>query len=217
MTTPATARRAEAIRRRLAALEGADEIVIYDLEYTAWEGSLARNWGGDAEYRELVQIGAVRLANQQGYPEIASFERLALPVFNPALSDYFTKLTGITNADLAAGGESFEEVITDFAAFVGVAKIVAANGDDATCLSENCGWRGVVMPISAERTLSLRPMFMAALDLPREQTISSDLPQHLGLAMDGPAHTGLADARAIALALREIFANFNAQVEDLRC
>ena len=40
MTTPAIARQAEDIRRRLAALGTADEIDIYDLEYTAWEGSL---------------------------------------------------------------------------------------------------------------------------------------------------------------------------------
>ena len=59
------------------------------------------------------------------------------------------------------------------------------------------------MPIAADRTLNLRPLFMAALGLPREQTVSSGLPQRFGLAMDGAAHTGLADARAIALALQE--------------
>ena len=176
MTTPGITRQAEDIRRRLVALGTADEIDIYDLEYTAWEGSLARNWGGDGEYRELVQIGAVRLANRQGYPEITSFERLALPVFNPVLSDYFTKLTGITNTDLASCGEPFAGVIEGFAAFVGAAKIVAANGDDASCLSENCCWRGVVMPIAADHTLNLRPLVMAALGLLREQTVSSDLP-----------------------------------------
>jgi hypothetical protein len=41
MTTPATTRQAEDIRRRFAALGTVDEIAIYDLEYTAWEGSLA--------------------------------------------------------------------------------------------------------------------------------------------------------------------------------
>lgn len=69
-----------------------------------------------------MQIGPARLANWQGYPVIASFERLALPVFNPVLSDYFTKLTGVTNADLASGGEPLAGVIGGFAGFVGQRK-----------------------------------------------------------------------------------------------
>ena len=32
--------------------------VVYDLEYTAWEGSLERNWGGPNEDPEIIQIGA---------------------------------------------------------------------------------------------------------------------------------------------------------------
>jgi inhibitor of KinA sporulation pathway (predicted exonuclease) len=194
----------EYVRQRLAALPVGEAIIIHDLEYTAWQGSLSRRWGGEGEYRELVQIGAVKLTNSDGFPEIASFERLCLPVFNPDLSDYFTNLTGITNTDLATGGGSFEDVIADFTAFAGPDALVAANGDDAVCLGENCEWRGVVMPISAGRFLNLRPLFMAFLGLPRNETISSDLPAKFGLAMEGIAHTGLGDARAIALALREL-------------
>lgn len=60
------------------------------------------------------------------------------------------------------------------------------------------------MPIEDGRMLNLRPLFMAYLDLRREETISSDLPARFGLTMEGAAHTGLGDARAIALAMREI-------------
>jgi inhibitor of KinA sporulation pathway (predicted exonuclease) len=194
----------EYVRRRILDVRHGTPIIVYDLEYTAWEGSLARRWGGEGEYRELVQIGAVKLEMADGFPEIASFERLCRPGFNPELSDYFTGLTGISNADLARAGNAFEAVIAAFAGFVGDSPVVAANGDDARCLVENCGWRGVPMPIDESRTLNLRPLFMAHLDLPREKTVSSDLPGLFGLAMEGAAHTGLADARAIALALREV-------------
>lgn len=192
------------VRRRLLDLRAGETIVIHDLEYTAWEGSLARRWRGDGEYRELVQIGAVKLECDGAWTEISAFERFSLPEFNPVLSDYFTALTGITNADLAREGRPFHQVITDFAAFVGDSRIVAANGDDARCLVENCGWRAVEMPIEAARMLNLRPLFMAALNLPRAETISSDLPRLFGLQMEGAAHTALADARAIAQALREL-------------
>jgi inhibitor of KinA sporulation pathway (predicted exonuclease) len=194
----------EYVRQCLAAVAEGAAIIIHDLEYTAWEGSLARRWGGEGEYRELVQIGAVKLANSDGFPEIASFERLCLPVFNPELSDYFTNLTGITNADLAVAGGSFEDVIRDFTGFAGADALVASNGDDAVCLGENCEWRDVAMPIGADRFLNLRPLFMAFLELLRDETISSGLPARFGLAMEGIAHTGLGDARAIALALREL-------------
>ncbi len=36
-------------------------VVVYDLEYTAWEGSLERNWSGPNEDPEIVQIGAVKI------------------------------------------------------------------------------------------------------------------------------------------------------------
>ena len=35
------------------------KIVVFDLEYTAWEGSMGRCWSEDWEHREIVQIGAV--------------------------------------------------------------------------------------------------------------------------------------------------------------
>ena len=38
-----------------ADLDSTDRFVIYDTEYTAWEGSLARNWSGPNEHRELLQ------------------------------------------------------------------------------------------------------------------------------------------------------------------
>jgi hypothetical protein len=38
------------------------DFVVADLEYTAWEGALARGWSAPGDFREIVQIGAVRVA-----------------------------------------------------------------------------------------------------------------------------------------------------------
>ena len=38
-----------------------EKFIIFDTEYTAWEGSQERNWSGDNEYMELVQIGALKV------------------------------------------------------------------------------------------------------------------------------------------------------------
>ena len=36
-------------------------LTVFDLEYTAWECSMARSWLTPGEFREVVQIGAVKL------------------------------------------------------------------------------------------------------------------------------------------------------------
>ena len=38
-----------------------EKFIIFDTEYTAWEGSQERNWSDDDEYMELVQIGALKV------------------------------------------------------------------------------------------------------------------------------------------------------------
>ena len=35
--------------------------VLYDTEYTSWEGSLQRGWSRPDEHRELVQLSAIRV------------------------------------------------------------------------------------------------------------------------------------------------------------
>ena len=39
-----------------------NEFIIFDTEYTSWEGSLKRNWSNKNEYKELVAIGALHVS-----------------------------------------------------------------------------------------------------------------------------------------------------------
>jgi inhibitor of KinA sporulation pathway (predicted exonuclease) len=82
-------------------------LTIFDLEFTAWEGSLARQWLGPGEFKEVVQIGAVRL-NRESLDIEASFDCLVHPRINAELSGYFENLTGISNARLMERGVDFE-------------------------------------------------------------------------------------------------------------
>ena len=36
-------------------------LTVFDLEFTAWECSMASHWLRPGEFKEVVQIGAVRL------------------------------------------------------------------------------------------------------------------------------------------------------------
>ena len=48
-------------------------VVVFDLEWTAWEGSIQRGWSEDWEHREIVQIGAVLVDALAGFKSIDSF------------------------------------------------------------------------------------------------------------------------------------------------
>ena len=177
-------------------------LAVFDLEYTTWEGTNARRWSGPGEYFEVVQIGAIILELEANLTEVAAFEVLTRPVFNPVLSEYFTELTGITNADLDTGAVSFGAGFDQFVQFCAGTNRVVCNGWDYRALHDNCTWRGVDWPFDAGSIGDLRPMFVKRVGTANNAAWSSNMPESLGLPAPGGAHTGLGDVRAIAIALR---------------
>ncbi len=177
-------------------------LAVFDLEYTTWEGTNARRWSGQGEYFEVVQIGAIILELEPNLTEVAAFEVLTRPEFNPVLSEYFTELTGITNADLDTGAVSFGAGFDQFVQFCAGTNRVVCNGWDYRVLHDNCTWRGVDWPFDAGSFGNLRPLFEKRVGTANNAAWSSKMPESLGLPAPGGAHTGLGDVRAIAIALR---------------
>ncbi len=177
-------------------------VVVFDLEYTAWEGSVQRDWSLDHEHREIVQIGAVRLGAGT-LDELDAMECLVRPTVNPVLSDYFTGLTSITNADLARDGIDLATGLSRLAALAEPDLTLVANGDDGAVVAENRELTGTPAPLARDRFVCVHDALMAALGTPAKLA-SSELPAFLGETMPGRAHTALADARAIALTLRSL-------------
>ncbi|MFQ5619525.1 MAG: exonuclease domain-containing protein [Rhodospirillales bacterium] len=178
---------------------------IFDLEFTAWEGSAARGWSGAGEYREIVQIGAVRVDGGNALAEVGRFKTYVRPVRNPVLSGYFVSLTGITQADVDRHGVSFPEALAAFSEFVGEdGGAVVSNGADQAALDENCVLHGIACPIDADRFVDIRPRLARLLGLATPQVISAKLPSLLRLPGRRKEHDALADALAIAQALRHL-------------
>ena len=186
---------------QLAALLDRD-VVVFDLEYTAWSGSWERNWSREDEHREIVQIGAVRLS-PPALAERGSLECLVRPTVNPVLSDYFVSLTGITNEDLDASAMDLNTALRRLAELAAPDAPLLSNGRDGAVVAESCKLSGAESTFSASRFVCIHDALMAALDS-TVPIASSELPSTIGAPMPGRAHTALADARAVALTLRTL-------------
>ena len=181
------------------------EFILYDLEFTAWPGSRRTNWTTPGEHREIVQIGAVRIAPARGCVETGCFERIVRPRINPVLSPYFVELTGLSQQRVDREGVPFEQALEDFRAFAGdTSTIIAAFGGDAEVLNENCALNRCATTFLPAQMVDIRPFIIRALGLEGEPVSSGELPHRLGYPPAGHPHDALADARALAIALRHI-------------
>jgi inhibitor of KinA sporulation pathway (predicted exonuclease) len=177
---------------------------VFDLEFTAWEGSLQRRWMGPGEYKELVQIGAVKV-DAATFEVLAEFEVLVRPRLNPVLSAYFEKLTGITNAAIAGRGVDFLDAYERFAEFCAGAPICAFGRDDLV-FAENMRLYGV-------RGAAPLPPYVNAIwtlvanGIDPRGYHACDVARLCGVAFAGREHDALADARSVALGLQALVAS----------
>ncbi len=177
------------------------EFVVYDLEYTAWQGSRERKWSGPGEYREIVQIGAVRL--DRNFNELASLDVVVRPRINPQLSDYLIALTGISQDRVDTEGRDIADALACLVAFAAPDLMLLANGTDGQVIVENCQLAGLPEPF-AGRTRNINSVLVAACGDP--DLMSADLPRLFGLDTGGRGHDALADARNVAAALAKLVA-----------
>ncbi len=176
-------------------------ITVFDLEYTAWECSMARHWLEPGQYKEVVQIGAVKLDGRT-LQVLGEFDALVKPRINPVLSPYFEKLTGITNGEVAAKGVDFTDAYARFARFAADGPIMAF-GHDEWILEENLRLYGITEFAALPRFADLRTWFAACNVDPRGM-LSCEIAPSLGLNVGGRAHNALDDARSMAASMEEM-------------
>lgn len=173
----------------------APALVVFDLEFTAWEDSLRDHWLAPGQFKEVVQIGAVRLA-PENLAVTESFDCLVKPRINPTLSDYFQRLTGITNAQLEERGVDFATAYRRFVAFASQG-VIAAFGHDEWVLEENIRLDGLKDAPPLPPFLELRGWFQAN-GVDPAGLHSCDIGPRLGVPFEGREHDALCDARSIA-------------------
>jgi inhibitor of KinA sporulation pathway (predicted exonuclease) len=183
-----------------------DSFAILDLEYTSWAGARERKWGGPGEHREIVEIGLL-LLDSATFAELGHLSRLVRPRINPRLSEYFCKLTGISQHEVDQAGD-FASAEAAMCALLGEALADPARpriwsfGEDGEIVAENYRLNDTTPRLAPGCFRDIRIDLTRALGLPERGVDSGELPRALGLAGYPPAHRALDDCRAIATALR---------------
>jgi inhibitor of KinA sporulation pathway (predicted exonuclease) len=179
------------------------EVVVFDTEFTAWAGSIARAWRGPGEHKEIIQIGAVIL-DAASLEERHAFSVLIRPVLNSVLSDYLIDLTGISNERLAAEGVDFA---TGVARFVELAerRPLYAYGRDDRIIAANAKRIGAPKLWPNLATTNLKE-WLLKVGIPLAGVHSGSLAAHVGAKSQGIAHNALVDSRSLAEAVRYLVA-----------
>lgn len=180
-------------------------IVIFDLEFTTWPGAQDRGWTKPDEFREIVQIGAIRV-DAATLTVDGEFEALVRPIRNPQLSGFFQDLTGITQQALTGRGIGFADALDDFLKFCDGAYTLSY-GNDMIILGEN-----LILQSPPDRAPArpLPPFVNIRPHINRVLPVTAPLPAgSLATALGGhdPAessHNALADCYSILEALRHL-------------
>ena len=179
-------------------------IIVFDTEFTSWEGAMERGWTGVGEHRELVQIAAQKI-DLHNTTVIDSFDHLVKPRINQQLSDYFITLTGITQPAIESEGADFLEVYESLldwssgAPFFSYSKFVT-DYTDADVLQENISLYQLPITLPRERFQLLTHIFQSA-GIDTTQYNSGRLYQSCGLDLSGHEHNAMFDVTSLVQTL----------------
>jgi inhibitor of KinA sporulation pathway (predicted exonuclease) len=100
--------------------------IILDTEFTSWKDSQENNWSKKGEFKELVQIAAIKIIN---FRIVDQINILVKPILNPKLSKYFTNLTGIQNRTINEFGIQCDEALDLLYTFCNKMKVYSYGND----------------------------------------------------------------------------------------
>lgn len=178
-------------------------MIIFDTEYTAWCGSMEFGWSRPGEYKEIIQIGAIKINSEFQIQD--TFEVLVRPVLNPILSDYIQRLTKIDQRILETKGVDLLIALESFKTFCEGSDVIISNGGDHYIIEENLKIRGQsftfdnlifcdIQPIFAEMKegrshVSIEEMaFMLKISGRHHSALSDSYTLHRILEKSGKAH-----------------------------
>ena len=175
-----------------------ETIILLDTEFTAWEGSKERNWSGPQEYREVVQIAAIKV-NTKTLEELDSFSLIIQPRINPQLSDYFINLTGITQDKVTSEGIDYKTALDIYRSWTEGIDTYSFGGDESV-IKECCELYKTPFLLT-NRFFDARDVF-EKYGIQAKRYSSGTIIEAFGEEVTRRAHDALNDVRTILDALR---------------
>jgi inhibitor of KinA sporulation pathway (predicted exonuclease) len=177
------------------------KIVIFDTEYTAWEGSHQRNWSEPWEHREIIQIAAAHVFISKNVSVLSEFNVLVKPEINKNLSKYITQLTGIEQSDIDREGVTFSDAIQAFKNFCGDVKNIYCWGNDETVLRENYDILKISFDHYFDGFFDIRHVFQAS-NIDTSKCESGSVYKSVNLLLQKKQHYALHDVYSMSETLK---------------
>ena len=189
------------------------QFVIFDTEYTAWEGSQQRRWAGPGEHREVIQLAAV-MVDGTTLIEQGSFCVYIKPTINPILSEFITTLTGITQAKIDEQGAPLEVALQAFKKW-SKALPNYSFGRDSEVIDGNCALVGIQNPLRKTVFKNIRDLF-SEHGIQQQNYNSSTIVRAFGVEPTRRAHDALDDVRTVLDALNLLKRQLEAAAEEFQ-
>ncbi len=177
-----------------------DTIILWDTEYTCWEGCDANGWDASKnQFREFIQIAMLKI-NTRTMEVVGEFLSFVKPLRNPGLSDYCKQLTAISQDDID-GADHFDKVLLKMKEFVGDT-VCFSFGRDFLVLYENLEINGLENPFT-DQFVNIK-QFFASKGVPIENYTSGTLSTHFGIKLDGHVHDAMDDVKSVLVSLEKV-------------
>lgn len=191
-------------------------LIIYDTEFTAWPGSKQRQWSGEGEAREIIQLAAIKVTiDNQQLKTVASLNVLVKPLQNPQLSDYIQQLTGIQQSVLDDHGVDFVSCAELFYEFTENASLPCFSwGPDQQVLMENFRINHLTWDHQKPHFVDLKSQLLT-LNLDFKDCISGELAAFVGKPLSGHKHNALFDVKNILVLLQTLLNDKRLDIADI--
>lgn len=184
------------------------KLVLFDTEYTAWEGSFENNWSRSGESKEIIQIAALKVTIREKVCEkIEDMNLYVKPSLNNILSDYIKNLTGITQSTIDAQGVTFSHAMSEFYRFCEDGKLSCVSwGNDYDVIAENCRLGRIDIMPRKENFIDLKAIFVA-FDEGYRKICSGELHRRTDSELPGVSHNAVHDVYSLMTWLNHVVKN----------
>ncbi len=149
-----------------------------------------------SRHMEIIEIGSV-LVDAATLALVAEHQTFVKPVRHPVLTEFCTKLTTITQADVE-NAPGFPEAVASLTRFIGGREVLFCSwGDyDRRQFEQDAKFHKVALPFG-ENHLNVKKQFSTQLGEETRYGMAGAL-RRVGLPLQGTHHRGIDDARNIA-------------------